>query len=129
MRINRVVGRSGLALPGGFHPGHASRGAVQVSPHDLGGLLDIARGDRLHELVVLADRINELAHAQKLKYPRYDGGFFTTVFTADAPEVAKLLKDEGIIRNRRGHRYGIEFENLAGEDRELILRCSGGRKH
>jgi len=40
---------------------------------------------------------NELAHAARLRYPRYDGGFFTTVFTDDAPAVAKRLKDDGIF--------------------------------
>lgn len=40
---------------------------------------------------------NELAPAAGLRYPRYDGGFFTTVFCKAAPTVAARLKDEGIF--------------------------------
>jgi aromatic-amino-acid transaminase len=42
-------------------------------------------------------RFNELATQAKLVYPRYDGGFFTTVFTKDAPQVAEALKADGIF--------------------------------
>ena len=42
-------------------------------------------------------RWNELAGAAKLRYPRYDGGFFVTVFTDDAFEVAKRMKDDGLF--------------------------------
>ena len=44
-----------------------------------------------------SERWNELARAAKLRYPRYDGGFFTTVFCDDAPGVAARLKAEGIF--------------------------------
>jgi aromatic-amino-acid transaminase len=40
---------------------------------------------------------NELATAAKLRYPRYDGGFFTTVFCEDAPAVAARLKAGGVF--------------------------------
>lgn len=42
-------------------------------------------------------RWNELASAAKLRYPRYSGGFFTTVFCDDAPGVAERLKAEGVF--------------------------------
>jgi aromatic-amino-acid transaminase len=42
-------------------------------------------------------RWNELAQKAELRYPRYDGGFFTTVFCDDAPAVAQRLKVEGIF--------------------------------
>jgi aromatic-amino-acid transaminase len=42
-------------------------------------------------------RWNELAPAAGLRYPRYDGGFFTTVFCEDAPAAAGRLKEEGIF--------------------------------
>ncbi|MBK9261381.1 MAG: aminotransferase class I/II-fold pyridoxal phosphate-dependent enzyme [Polyangiaceae bacterium] len=42
-------------------------------------------------------RWNELASAAGLVYPRYDGGFFTTVFCDDATRVAARLRDEGIF--------------------------------
>lgn len=40
---------------------------------------------------------NELAGAAKLRYPRYSGGFFTTVFCDDAFGVAQRLKADGIF--------------------------------
>ncbi|MGK4008784.1 aminotransferase class I/II-fold pyridoxal phosphate-dependent enzyme [Sorangium sp. So ce1036] len=40
---------------------------------------------------------NELASARKLRYPRYDGGFFITVFCDDAQAAASRLKQEGVF--------------------------------
>ncbi|APR83571.1 Biosynthetic Aromatic amino acid aminotransferase alpha [Minicystis rosea] len=40
---------------------------------------------------------NELAGKAGLRYPRYDGGFFTTVFCDDAPGAAARLKAEGVF--------------------------------
>lgn len=37
------------------------------------------------------------------------------------------IRCEGTVRNRKGHRYGIEFSELSREHRELILRCSRDR--
>ena len=53
-------------------------------------------------------RFNELAGPEKLRYPRYDGGFFTTVFCDDAlssPAIAFAMVDpdelpEYAVRNR-----------------------------
>jgi aromatic-amino-acid transaminase len=53
------------------------------------------------ELKALLDgrvgRWNELASAAGLVYPRYDGGFFTTVFCPDSAAVAARLKADGIF--------------------------------
>ncbi|TKD13161.1 aminotransferase class I/II-fold pyridoxal phosphate-dependent enzyme [Polyangium fumosum] len=43
------------------------------------------------------ERWNALATAAGLGYPRYDGGFFTTVFCEDAPRAAARLREEGIF--------------------------------
>ena len=40
---------------------------------------------------------NERASAAGIHYPRYDGGFFTTVFCEGAPAVAARLKGDGIF--------------------------------
>jgi aromatic-amino-acid transaminase len=61
-----------------------------------------ARADRERAALkaVLDQRVarwNELAGHAGLRYPRYDGGFFTTVFCDDAPAVAARLKDEGVF--------------------------------
>ena len=42
-------------------------------------------------------RWNALAAPARLRYPRYDGGFFTTVFCDDAPAAALRLKAEGVF--------------------------------
>jgi aromatic-amino-acid transaminase len=42
-------------------------------------------------------RWNELASAAGLQFPRYDGGFFTTVFCPDSAGVAARLKADGIF--------------------------------
>jgi aromatic-amino-acid transaminase len=61
-----------------------------------------ARADRERAaLKALLDRRvarwNELASAAGLRYPRYDGGFFTTVFCDDAPAAAARLKADGVF--------------------------------
>ena len=42
-------------------------------------------------------RWNELAGPAGLRYPRYDGGFFTTVFCDDVAAVAARLRAEGVF--------------------------------
>ena len=42
-------------------------------------------------------RFNELASEAKLTYPRYDGGFFTTVFTPEAARAGEELKSDGVF--------------------------------
>jgi aromatic-amino-acid transaminase len=42
-------------------------------------------------------RWNELAEPAGLRYPRYDGGFFTTVFCDDAFGAATRLKADGLF--------------------------------
>lgn len=49
---------------------------------------------------LLAKRVefwNRLAGEAGLRYPRYDGGFFTTVFSDDPKSVGKTLSDRGIF--------------------------------
>jgi aromatic-amino-acid transaminase len=40
---------------------------------------------------------NELAPKKGLRYPRYEGGFFVTVFTDDAHERALRMKEKGVF--------------------------------
>ncbi|MBM4358303.1 MAG: aminotransferase class I/II-fold pyridoxal phosphate-dependent enzyme [Deltaproteobacteria bacterium] len=77
-----------------------------------GGMAAVAKllsDERLHaqvlaeraELVrLLARRVdfwNERASAAGLRYPRYAGGFFTTVFSADPKRTSKALSDLGVF--------------------------------
>jgi len=43
------------------------------------------------------DEFNELAPKRGLLYPRYEGGFFVTVFCEDAPERALRMKKDGVF--------------------------------
>jgi aromatic-amino-acid transaminase len=53
------------------------------------------------ELVALLDRrvatFNELARPRGLRYPRYDGGFFVTVFVDDPQAAADKMKSDGVF--------------------------------
>lgn len=56
--------------------------------------------ERSHFVDLLARRVarfNELAGPRGLRYPRYDGGFFTTVFCDDAFGAAERLKSAGVF--------------------------------
>lgn len=62
-------------------------------------LRDKVRGerDRLRDLLgARVDAWNDAAHAAKLRFPRYEGGFFVTVFTPDAQGAANRLKEAGV---------------------------------
>jgi len=52
-------------------------------------------------LVKLLDQrvatFNELARPKGLRYPRYDGGFFVTVFVDDAPRAAAQMRADGVF--------------------------------
>jgi len=63
---------------------------------------DVSRGcdvDR-HALRALlsarVDRFNALARARGLRYPRYEGGFFVTVFTDRPREQAEAMRAQGV---------------------------------
>jgi len=64
---------------------------------DLRGRIERERGALKALLDGRVARWNELASAAGLVYPRYDGGFFTTVFCADSARVAARLKEDGIF--------------------------------
>jgi len=40
---------------------------------------------------------NELARPRRLRYPRYDGGFFVTMFVEDAMKAAAKMKEHGVF--------------------------------
>ncbi len=68
-----------------------------LSEPELGARVDAERDQWAKLLGARVKRFNELASAKGLRYPRYDGGFFTTVFTSDAFEVATELKADGVF--------------------------------
>lgn len=58
------------------------------------------RTERAGLVGLLGERVaafNREAQKAGLSYPRYDGGFFATVFTADAPAVGERLRKQGVF--------------------------------
>ena len=56
-------------------------------------------GERAGLVSLLNERVaafNDAAHAVGLRYPRYDGGFFTTVFAEDAYGAAERMRRDGV---------------------------------
>jgi len=57
------------------------------------------RAERASLTTLLHDRVeafNEVAHAAGLHYPRYEGGFFVSVFTGDSETMAATMREEGV---------------------------------
>jgi aromatic-amino-acid transaminase len=89
---------------------YSSRGTWSNCNH--GGLSAITRlladaemkarvdGERAALKAVLSARVdafNELARARGLRYPRYEGGFFVTVFVGSPREQAAAMRDKGVF--------------------------------
>lgn len=58
---------------------------------------DKERDDLKKLLGARVDAFNRAAQAKGLVYPRYEGGFFVTVFADDAQERALRMKDKGVF--------------------------------
>ncbi len=61
-------------------------------------------------------RWNELAGPAGLRYPRYDGGFFTTVFCEDAPAIALRLKEDGLFVVPQAGALRVALASVAERD-------------
>jgi len=96
----RVQAALGYACRGTWS--NCSRGgmsAVTRLLHDAALSAQIAR-ERATLVRLLGERVtvfNELARAKGLRYPRYDGGFFVTVFVDDAFAAAERAKEDGVF--------------------------------
>jgi aromatic-amino-acid transaminase len=63
-------------------------------------LAEAAASERKRLVELLDGRVatfNELARPRRLRYPRYDGGFFVTMFVEDAPLAAAKMKEDGVF--------------------------------
>ena len=59
-----------------------------------------ADSERAHLIRLLDERVavfNREAARAGLKYPRYEGGFFVSVFTADPEQAAARMREEGVF--------------------------------
>lgn len=59
--------------------------------------VDAERVGLVRLLAERVDAFNGAAHAAGLVYPRYAGGFFTTVFARDAERAAKAMREKGVF--------------------------------
>lgn len=79
---------------------------------------------------VLAGRVarwNELARPAGLSYPRYDGGFFTTVFCERAPAVAEALKEDGVFVVPQDGALRVALCSVAERDVERLVAAIARR--
>jgi hypothetical protein len=70
-------------------------------------------------------RWNELASSAKVKYPRYDGGFFTTTFCDDAPAVAARLRADGVFVVPLPGALRIALSSVAERDIPRLVTALG----
>jgi aromatic-amino-acid transaminase len=73
-------------------------------------------------------RWNQLAVPAGLRYPRYDGGFFSTVFCESGPKTALRLKDEGIFVVPQGP-SAIRVALCSVAERDIPRLVSGIARH
>lgn len=68
-----------------------------LSDVELRNAADAERAELKKLLGRRVDAFNEHARAKNLRYPRYEGGFFVTVFADDAQERALRMKEKGVF--------------------------------
>lgn len=68
-----------------------------LSDEKLRTAADSERAELKKLLGARVDAFNEHAKAKNLRYPRYEGGFFVTVFADDAQERALRMKEKGVF--------------------------------
>ena len=89
-------------------------------------LCERSKVERTEHASTLARRVvcwNSLATEAGLHYPRYNGGFFTTVFSDRAPEVAAELREMGIYLVPLGNALSVA---MCAVNEEQIARVVQG---
>ena len=71
-----------------------SQGRVEATGH---GLQICAREVLKRLLRERVDAFNQAASGTALTYPRYEGGFFVSVFTPDAEKTAERMRELGVF--------------------------------
>lgn len=86
-----------------------------------------AERDELKRL--LGDRVaafNEHARARGLVYPRYEGGFFVTVFADDAPARALRMKEKGVYVVPSKNALRVALCSVAAHDVPRLVDALAG---
>mgnify|MGYP001104551130 CR=1 FL=1 len=81
---------------------NCSRGGMRaitrlLTEPDLAAACDRERDELKALLGARVAAFNELAPKRSLRYPRYEGGFFVTVFAEDAQERAARMREKGVF--------------------------------
>jgi aromatic-amino-acid transaminase len=100
--------------------GMAGLARVLAEP-ELAARVDRERAAWVDVLSRRVARFNQLAKAAGLEYPRYDGGFFTTVFTADAFGAAERLKADGVFVVPQQGALRVALCSVAERDIERLV--------
>ncbi|MBN9167492.1 MAG: hypothetical protein BGO98_30280 [Myxococcales bacterium 68-20] len=66
---------------------------------------------------------NELAPKRSLRYPRYEGGFFVTVFADDAHERALRMKEKGVFVVPAKGALRVALCSVAAKDVERLVEA------
>jgi aromatic-amino-acid transaminase len=69
------------------------------------------------------DAFNALARKKNLKYPRYEGGFFVTVFTEDGPAKAHRMKEQGVFVVPQKGAVRVALCSVAERDVERLVEA------
>jgi aromatic-amino-acid transaminase len=67
------------------------------------------------------DAFNALAPKKGLRYPRYEGGFFVTVFTDDGPAKARRMKERGVFVVPQKGAVRVALCSVAERDVERLV--------
>ncbi|MFO0675112.1 MAG: aminotransferase class I/II-fold pyridoxal phosphate-dependent enzyme [Polyangiaceae bacterium] len=73
-------------------------------------------------LTARVNRWNALAKPAGLKYPRYDGGFFVTVFTPDAAAKAAAMRVDGVFVVPQRESIRVALCSVAERDVERLVQ-------
>lgn len=90
---------------------------------DLAAACDREREDLKALLGRRVAAFNELAPKRSLRYPRYEGGFFVTVFADDAHERAARMKDAGVFVVPQRGALRVALCSVAERDVERLVEA------
>jgi aromatic-amino-acid transaminase len=69
---------------------------------------------------------NEAAHPKHLRYPRYEGGFFVTVFHDDAEGQAQRMKEHGVYVVPQKGALRVALCSVAERDVHRLVEALAG---
>jgi len=95
---------------------------------DLAGSCDRERGELRSLLDARVAAFNALAPSRGLRYPRYEGGFFVTVFADDAPERARRMRERGVFVVPQAGALRVALCSVAAHDVERLVDALAERR-